>query len=78
MSMSNKIRSKLVSFSVSSHSHPDPFKMTNAWVVDNLKLPKQKLDIEDLKGSYQHLRDLDVTSFDDNINRSGFPTTALV
>ena len=28
MCMSNKIRSKLVSFSVSPPSHPDPFKMT--------------------------------------------------
>ena len=60
MSMSNKIRYKLVSFSVSSPSHPDTFKMsTNVWVVDNLKLTKPKIDIEDLKGSYQHLRDLD-------------------
>ena len=60
--MSNKIRSKLVSLSVSSPSHPDPFKMTNIWVVE---LPKQKIDIEDLKGSYQHLPDLDFTSIDD-------------
>ena len=63
MSMSNKIRYKLVSFSVSSPSHPDPFKMsTNVWVVDNLKLMKPKIDIKDikdLKGSYQHLCDLD-------------------
>ena len=66
MSMSNKLRSKLVLFLVSSPSHPDPFKMNNVWVVDNLKLPKQKINIEGLKGSYQHLCDLDFTSADDN------------
>ena len=40
--------------------------MTNVWVVENLKSPKQKIDIEDLKGSCQHLRDLDLTSIDGN------------
>ena len=62
MSMSIKIRSKLISFSISSPSHPDSFKMTNVWVVGSLKLPKQKIDIEDLKNRYQHLRDLYFTS----------------
>ena len=66
MSMSSKIRSKLVSFTVSSPSHPDLFKMTNVWIVDNLTLPKQKIDIEDLKGSYQHLHDLDFTLIGDS------------
>ena len=66
MSMSNQIRSKLVPFSVSSPSHPDPFKMTNVWAVDNLKLSKQKIDIQDLKNGYQHLHDLDFTSIYDN------------
>ena len=33
--MSNKISSKLVSFSISSPSHPDSFKMLKVWVVDN-------------------------------------------
>ena len=61
--MSNKIRSKLVSFSVSSPSHLDPFEMTTAWVVDNFMLPKQKIDIE---GNYQHLCDIDFTSLDNN------------
>lgn len=32
-----------------SHSHPEPLKMTNKWVVDNLLKLKQKIDIEDLK-----------------------------
>ena len=49
----------MVSLLVSSHSHPGPFKMTNVWVVDKLRLPYQKTDIEDLKDSYQHLHDLD-------------------
>ena len=66
MSMTNEIRSKLVSFSVSSPSHPDTFKMTNVWAVDNLKLSKQKIDIQDLKSGYQHLHDLDFTSVYDN------------
>ena len=72
MSMSSKIWSKLVSFTVSSPSHPDLFKMTNVWIynvdnnVDNLTLPKQKIDIEDLKGSYQHLHDLDFTLIGDS------------
>ena len=57
-----------------SHSHPEPLKMTNKWVVDNLLKLKQKIDIEDLKGSYQHMRDLDLIS----INRSGFLIIALV
>ena len=57
-----------------SPSHPEPLKMTNKWVVDNLPKQKQKIDIEDLKGSYQHMRDLDLIS----INRSGFLIIALV
>ena len=38
-------------------------KMTNDQ-IDNLRLLKQTTDNEDLKGSYQHLRDLDFTSVD--------------
>ena len=40
--------------------------MSNIWVVDNLRLPKQKIDTEDLKGSYQYLRDLNLNSTDDS------------
>ena len=66
MSISNEIRSELASFSVSSPSQPHPFKMTNIWAVDNLRLLKQKIGIEDSKGSYQHFRHLDFTSIDNS------------
>lgn len=78
MPMSNQNTSKLVSF---SPSHPDLFKMTILWVVESLELRKQKIDIEDLKGSYQHLRDLDFTSVDDSdaarLIRADFPRLNL-
>ena len=38
--------------------------MSNVWVVDNLRLPKQKIGIEDLK--VQHMCDTDFSSTDDN------------
>ena len=78
MPMSNQNTSKLVSF---SPSHPDLFKMTILWVVESLELRKQKIDIEDLKGSYQHLHDLDFTSVDDSdaarLIRADFPRLNL-
>ena len=66
MSISNEIRSELASFSVLSPSQPHPFKMTNIWAVGNLRLLKQKTDIEDLKSSYQHFRHLDFTLIDNS------------
>ena len=40
--------------------------MTNIWAVGNLRLLKQKTDIEDLKSSYQHFRHLDFTLIDNS------------
>ena len=56
--MSNQIKSKLVQFSVLTLPHSHPFKIFNVWVAENLKSPKRKIDIENLKGSYHHLCDL--------------------
>ena len=54
------LQSKLVSFEIYSDSQPDPFTITNAWVVPNLNVKYRKCDPNSVKLSYIHLRDIPV------------------
>ena len=44
-----ELDSKLVSFEISSASHPDKIKIQNAWVISDLDTNYQNFDIENLK-----------------------------
>ena len=50
------LRSKLVSFNIYSYGQPDPFTITNAWVVPNLSVNYRKYNPNYVKLSYIHLR----------------------
>ena len=54
------LQSKLVSFEIYSDSQPDPFTITNTWVVPNLSFKYQKYNPNSVKLSYTHLRDIPV------------------
>ena len=54
------LQSKLVSFEIYSDSQPDPFTITNAWVVPNLSVKYQKYNPNSIKLSYTHLRDIPI------------------
>ena len=58
LSNASKIDSKRVSFFVSTSSHPDQIEVNDAWVVQNLNLSTEPLNIEQLKASYPHLRNI--------------------
>ena len=45
LSMSNKMKSKMVNFSISSCSHPQPLQIKNAWVVQDLQLSKSPVTV---------------------------------
>ena len=81
MSMENKLPSKLVTFSVSSNSHPERFNISNTWVDKNLTIQTGKMDTKNsskvsLSSRYcsRHsnaIRDI-------NINRSWSPLSTFV
>ena len=54
------LQSKLVSFEIYSDSQPDPFTITNAWVVPNLSFKYRKYNPNSVKLSYTHLRDIPI------------------
>ena len=64
--MSNKktFHSKLVNFDISSNSNSEIFKITNAWVVNSMKLPPKYLNLDKVKHSKSHLTDIDFRNID--------------
>ena len=52
--------SKLVSFELSSASHPYKIKPQNAWVVSDLDINNQSFDIENLKLLNKHLKGINI------------------
>ena len=54
------LQSKLVSFEIYSDSQPDPFTITNVWVVSNLSVKYRKYNPNSVKLSYTHLRDIPI------------------
>ena len=58
---SNTISSNLVSFSLSSPSHPQYIAVTNALVVETLDVPTLKLSLYLLSSQYPHLSNVAFT-----------------
>ena len=61
LSMSNKMKPKLVHFSISSCSHSQPLQIKNAWVVQDLQLSTYPVTASSGKRKYSHLSEI---SFD--------------
>ena len=59
MSISKKMKSKLVKFNLSSSSHPNEVEISNAWVVPDLNLPVAQVNISELKENLPHLHNID-------------------
>ena len=53
---------KIVSFEISSASHPDKIKIINPWVVSDLDINYQNFDIENFKLSKKHLKGMNIPS----------------
>ena len=62
---SKTISLNLVSFSLSSPSHP-PF--ANAWVVDKLDIPTRKFSLHHLSSKYPHLSNVPITPLTEKIS----------
>ena len=58
VSSTTKIKSKLVNISISSGSHPGKINVKNAWIVENLDLPPNKIDNTEIKDKWPHLKDV--------------------
>ena len=57
-SMSNKMKSKLINFSTSSCTHPQPLQIKNAWVVQDLQLSPSHFTASSIKRKYSHLSEM--------------------
>ena len=64
--LSNKdtFNSKLVDFEISSMTSPTSVHVKNAWIVDSMKLPSQRINTDKLKNYYEHLAGIQFTPFD--------------
>ena len=63
------VSSNLVSFSLSSPSHPQYITITNAWVVEELDIPTPKFSLHHLSSQYPHLSNVPFTPLTEkNIN----------
>ena len=54
------LQTKLVFFEIYSDSQPDPFTITNVWVVPNMSIKYRKYNLNSLKLAYTHLRDIPI------------------
>ena len=61
ISKTSELESKHVSFKVSSESHPNFIDIENAWVVSDLDIKCQPMNVFKLKKDFDHLRDSDLT-----------------
>ena len=75
------LQSKLVSFEIYSVSQPDPFTITNAWVVLNLSVKYRKHNPNSINLSYTYLRDIPIPKLHPGdvtlIIRTDFPKLLL-
>ena len=55
-----KIKSKLLTFSISSGSHAGKISVKRAWIVENLNLPPNKIDNAEIKDKWPHLKDVNL------------------
>ena len=66
LNLNDKFKSKLVNFSLFSKKHPEEVNVNNAWVVENLNLPKYQINKKNLQNDFSYLKDID---FDIPINK---------
>ena len=57
---STKTISKLVNFHIFSPSHPSKIPISNEWVVENLDLPRFKINKNTIKKEWKHFQDLPI------------------
>ena len=62
------VASRLVNFSLSSKHHPNHLEVKNAWVVDILNLPRQKVAQNYIKKRWPHLKDVPLETSDKEIS----------
>ena len=62
------VSSNLVSFSLSSPSHPQYITVTNAWVVEELDTPTPKFSLHHLSSQYSHLSNVPFTPLTEKIS----------
>ena len=69
ISTSVSVTSKLVQFSICSTHHPDQIEVKNAWAVDSLNLPSQRISKAEIQQKWSQLKDIpiDVTEKDISI-----------
>ena len=67
ISKSVKVVSRLVNFSLASNHHPNPIEVRNAWVVDILNLPPQKVSQKEIKKNWPHLSKIPIETSDKDI-----------
>ena len=60
--------SRLANFSLSSKHHPNQLEVKNAWFVDTLNLPQQKVAPNDIKNRWPHLKDIPFETSDKEIS----------
>ena len=60
--------SRLANFSLSSKHHPNQLEVKNAWVVDTLNLPRQKVAQNYIKKRWPHLKDVPLQTSDKKIS----------
>ena len=68
ISTSISVTSKLVEFSICSSYHPDQIEVKNAWVVDSLNLPSQRISKAEIQRKRSHLRDVPIDVSDTDIS----------
>ena len=76
---STRRMSKLVNFQISSPSHPSKILISNAWVVENLDLPRFKIN-STINKQWNHLQDIQIEVDNSqeiiNFDRCRLPTLA--
>ena len=68
ISATKTLPSKLVSFLLSSSSHPNPIKLSNVWVVDDLNIPFSKVSFNITKKCLPHIQDLPLSTTGNKIS----------
>ena len=68
ISATKTLPSKLVSFQLSSSSHPNPIKLSNVWVVDDLNIPFSKVSFNLTKKLLPHIQDLPLSTSSNKIS----------
>ena len=60
ISTSVSVTSNLEEFSTCSSHHPDQIEVKNAWVVNSLNLPSQRISKAEIQRKWSHLRDVPI------------------